>query len=234
LRFFLAIQRPSWALDQIRWPSGDLGQLVALDILHGLDLNGSLEEIVAAPWESQRSPRELADRILALFAVATKLAIPLRIHAFEHRNSGVFYDALAIALREYAAVDQTIAEDTGAARGERALDLQIGHMVQLTGEWIELFSALGPRIRVSLQSTPASYEYLVLDHSGEKLRQIEALARERGIPVRSGFDGRGVFSHTWPALAGAKGPPSSDPRPAPACAGFFGARPLAPGLAFSR
>jgi hypothetical protein len=157
-------------------------------VLGGLDIAGSIVERDTADGTSAEVQR-VVERFHQVFATCARLKIPLRIHAFEGANRGLFYQSLWFAIREY--------------EGE-PLTVRIGHTNRLDKYWLgdpeasegtaERLGGLraNKRIAILLETNPVS-NHVPQGANPRDLVQTLQLARRTGHTLLPGADGGGFL-----------------------------------------
>ncbi len=157
-------------------------------ILGGIDIAGSIGERDQSDG-NERELQRVIENFHEFFDMCARFKIPLRIHAFEGANRGLFYQALWYAIEEY--------------RGD-PLAIRIGHTNKLTKAWIGDAAAdrgsaayLGAlraneRISVVLESNFVS-NHVLQDASLASLVNTARMAKAVGHTVVPGGDGGGFL-----------------------------------------
>jgi hypothetical protein len=140
-------------------------------LLDGFDITGSINEqtnLTSSKDDIFNSLKSYADE-------TSKRGGVLRIHAFEQKNSGPFYDALKDFINTY----------------DKSLNLEIGHINKLDDEWMDLLAnnknlnvTVDANLISNVKLQGASYQHLYA-----RLRAAE----NRGLKTVIGSDGVGIL-----------------------------------------
>lgn len=141
-----------------------------------LNPKGNVAKALASQPNRPLNSILIEQQLRAFFDFHSTHNLELRLHAFETSRTGPFYKALEHLLSTY----------------NKPLQLRLGHAMYLTPKWISLFKS-NSQISLTVDVNRASNLALSENASDQRLNRVERLLIDAKIPVRYGFDGRGLL-----------------------------------------
>jgi hypothetical protein len=148
-------------------------------LVDGLDISGSILEEYRPSATAKKNFFE--EKLLSIMNYASEHRLPLRIHAFEKANEGLFYSALRNALQNF----------------DKPIDIRIGHINKLDANWISFFQEITKKRKIQV-SFDANVSSNVSLHGAQSAALEETISKLRalGLTVHLGSDGRGIIEKT--------------------------------------